>query len=99
MHRALTGVRAMDQRHLGRSGPATSAIGLGCWGMSGTYGASDDTEALRTVDRALEFGITFFDTADVYGNGHNEEFVGRALRGRRDRVLLATNSGRPFRTK
>jgi aryl-alcohol dehydrogenase-like predicted oxidoreductase len=86
----------MDQRHLGRNGPLTSAIGLGCWGMSGTYGESDDTEALRTVDRALELGITFFDTADVYGNGHNEEFVGRTLRGRRDRVLLATKFGRTF---
>jgi len=86
----------MDQRQLGHTGPLTSAIGLGCWGMSGTYGESDDTEALRTVDRALELGITFFDTADVYGNGHNEEFVGRALRGRRDRVLLATKFGRTF---
>jgi aryl-alcohol dehydrogenase-like predicted oxidoreductase len=88
----------MDQRHLGRNGPLTSAIGLGCWGMSGTYGESDDTEAMRTVDRALELGITFFDTADVYGNGHNEEFVGRALRGRRDRVLVATKFGRTFGT-
>src|ERR1700723_562335 len=88
----------MDQRHLGRNGPLTSAIGLGCWGMSGTYGESDETEALRTVDRALELGITFFDTADVYGNGHNEEFVGRALRGRRDRVVLATKFGRTFGT-
>jgi aryl-alcohol dehydrogenase-like predicted oxidoreductase len=88
----------MDQRQLGRSGPATSAMGLGCWSMSGPYGVSDDAEALRTLDRALELGITFMDTADVYGNGHNEEFVGRALQGRRDRVLLATKFGRTFGT-
>jgi aryl-alcohol dehydrogenase-like predicted oxidoreductase len=86
----------MDQRQLGRNGPVTSAMGLGCWGMSGTYGVSDDAEALRTFDRALELGITFIDTADTYGHGHNEEFVGRALRGRRDRVLLATKFGRTF---
>ena len=88
----------MEQRQLGRSGPAVSAIGLGCWSMSGAYGASDDVEALRTFDRALELGITFLDTADVYGNGHNEEFVGRALRGRRERVVLATKFGRTFGT-
>ena len=88
----------MEQRQLGRTGPATSAMGLGCWGMSGTYGASGDAEALRTFDRALALGITFVDTADVYGNGHNEEFVGRALQGRRDRVLLATKFGRTFGT-
>jgi aryl-alcohol dehydrogenase-like predicted oxidoreductase len=73
-------------------------MGLGCWGMSGPYGASDDAEALRTFDRAIELGISFIDTADVYGNGHNEEFVGRALQGRRDRVVLATKFGRTFGT-
>lgn len=73
-------------------------MGLGCWGMSGPYGESDDSEALRTLDRALELGITFIDTADTYGNGHNEEFVGRALQGRRNRVLLATKFGRTFGT-
>ena len=87
-----------EQRALGRNGPQISALGLGCWGMSGTYGASDDAEALRTIDRALELGITLLDTADVYGEGHNEEFVGRALRGRRDGVLLATKFGRTFGT-
>jgi aryl-alcohol dehydrogenase-like predicted oxidoreductase len=66
--------------------------------MSGPYGVSDDAEALRTFDRALELGITFLDTADVYGDGHNEEFVGRALRGRRDRVIIATKFGRTFGT-
>lgn len=73
-------------------------MGLGCWSMSGPYGVSDDAEALRTFDRALELGVTFVDTADVYGNGHNEEFVGRALQGRRDRVVLATKFGRTFGT-
>ena len=71
-------------------------MGLGCWGMSGPYGVSDDAEALRTFDRALELGITFIDTADVYGDGHNEAFVGTALMGRRERVLLATKFGRTF---
>jgi len=88
----------MDRRQLGRNGPAVSAMGLGCWSMSGPYGVSDDAEALRTFDRALELGITFIDTADTYGSGHNEEFVGRALRGRRDRVVLATKFGRTFGT-
>jgi aryl-alcohol dehydrogenase-like predicted oxidoreductase len=88
----------MEQRQLGRNGPLTSALGLGCWGMSGPYGVSDDAEAMRTFDRALDLGITFIDTADVYGNGHNEAFVGRALHGRRDRVLLATKFGRTFGT-
>src|ERR1700677_1981551 len=69
-------------------------MGLGCWGMSGPYGASDQDEALRTIDRALELGVVFFDTADVYGEGHNETFVGNALRGRRDRVFLASKFGR-----
>ena len=64
--------------------------------MSGPYGVSDDAEALRTFDRALDLGITFIDTADVYGDGHNEMFVGRALRGRRERVFLATKFGRTF---
>ena len=86
----------MDTRRLGRNGPTTSAIGLGCWGMSGSYGEVDNAEALRTFDRALELGVTFIDTADTYGSGHNEEFVGRALRGRRERVLLATKFGRTF---
>jgi len=65
-------------------------LGLGCMGMSQSYGEADPVEARATIDRALELGITFFDTADVYGDGHNESFVGEALVGRRDRVVLAT---------
>jgi aryl-alcohol dehydrogenase-like predicted oxidoreductase len=67
-----------------------SALGLGCMGMSEFYGDTDEDESIRTMHRALELGITFLDTADVYGNGHNEELVGRAIAGRRDEVVLAT---------
>jgi aryl-alcohol dehydrogenase-like predicted oxidoreductase len=83
----------IEQRRLGRGGPLVSALGLGCMGMSEFYGASDDVESLRTIDRALELGITFLDTADIYGSGTNEELVGKAIAGRRERVFLATKFG------
>ncbi len=83
----------MEQRRLGGNGPAVSALGLGCMGMSEFYGAADDAESLRVIDRALELGVNFLDTADMYGVGRNEELVGRALRGRRGRVVLATKFG------
>jgi aryl-alcohol dehydrogenase-like predicted oxidoreductase len=83
----------MKQRHLGRSGLSVSAIGLGCMGMSEYYGPSDETESIATIHRALDLGIDFLDTADMYGVGHNERLVGRAIRGRRDRVVLATKFG------
>jgi aryl-alcohol dehydrogenase-like predicted oxidoreductase len=83
----------MKQRYLGRNGPAVSALGLGCMGMSEFYGATNDDESLRTIDRALELGITFLDTADMYGFGANEELVGKAIAGRRDRIFLATKFG------
>ena len=83
----------MRTRRLGRDGPEVSALGLGCMGMSGTYGARDDGEARATLDRAIELGVTFFDTADIYGAGENESFVGGAIRGRRNRVFLATKFG------
>jgi aryl-alcohol dehydrogenase-like predicted oxidoreductase len=83
----------MKIRKLGRKGPKVSAIGLGCMGMSEFYGSTDDKESLATIDRALELGVTFLDTADVYGPHTNEELVGRAIKGRRDKLVLATKFG------
>jgi aryl-alcohol dehydrogenase-like predicted oxidoreductase len=77
-------------RTLGKSGIKVSAIGLGCMSMSGVYGEGDDNQSIATIHHAIERGINFIDTADVYGNGHNEELVGRAIKGRRDKVVLAT---------
>ena len=83
----------MKRRRLGRSGLTVSAIGLGCMGMSQSYGPGDDEESMRTIHRALELGVNFLDTAAVYGDGANERLVGRAIHGRRDEVVLATKCG------
>jgi len=83
----------MEVRQLGRVGPTVSAIGLGCMPMSGVYGNTTDAEGIAAIHRALDLGISLLDTADVYGNGHNEQLVGRAIRGRRDEVVLATKFG------
>lgn len=83
----------MERRRLGTQGLAVSALGLGCMGMSEFYGAPDERESLATIHRALELGINFLDTADAYGPFKNEEFVGRAIKGRRDQVILATKFG------
>ena len=83
----------MQQRRLGSQGLVVSALGLGCMGMSEFYAGRDDAESLATIDRALELGITLLDTADAYGPHTNERLVGQAIKGRRDRAVLATKFG------
>jgi aryl-alcohol dehydrogenase-like predicted oxidoreductase len=83
----------IGKRRLGRDGPEVSAIGLGCMGMSDFYGAHDDAESIRVIHHALDRGVNFLDTADMYGTGRNEELVGKAIRDRRDDVFLATKFG------
>jgi aryl-alcohol dehydrogenase-like predicted oxidoreductase len=84
---------SFPQRLLGRTGLRVSAIGLGCMGMSEFYGSTDEVESVATIHHALDQGVNFLDTADVYGQGRNEELVGRALQGRRDQAVLATKFG------
>ena len=83
----------MQTRELGRSGLKVGAIGLGCMGMSQSYGPPDDDESVRTIHAALDLGVTLIDTADAYGRGGNERLVGRAIRDRRAAVVLATKFG------
>jgi len=83
----------MEKRALGKQGLMVSAIGLGCMGMSEFYGPADENESIATIQRALDAGVTFLDTADVYGPFKNERLVGKAIRGRRDEVVLATKFG------
>jgi aryl-alcohol dehydrogenase-like predicted oxidoreductase len=80
-------------RKLGKQGPTVSAVGLGCMGMSEFYGSTDENQSIRTIHQALDWGINFLDTADMYGVGRNEELVGRAIKDRRDKVVLATKFG------
>jgi len=83
----------MRTRRLGKTGPEVSVLGLGCMGMSEFYGPRDETEAVATLHEAISIGMTFLDTADMYGIGHNEELLGRALKGRGEQVFLATKFG------
>src|SRR5260221_9537552 len=83
----------MQTRELGTSGLRVGAIGLGCMGMSQSYGPPDDDESIRTIHRALDLGVALIDTADAYGRGANEQLVGRAIRDRRRDVVLATKFG------
>jgi aryl-alcohol dehydrogenase-like predicted oxidoreductase len=86
--------QTIEKRTLGKSGIAVTKIGIGLWAIGGTsWGSTDDRDSLNTIDAALEAGITFFDTADVYGDGHSEELLGRAMKGRRNRFVVATKIG------
>jgi aryl-alcohol dehydrogenase-like predicted oxidoreductase len=82
----------MERRKLG-NGPDVAAIGFGCMGMSEFYGETDDAQSLATLEHAFDAGVTLFDTADIYGFGHNERLVGRFIRGKRDRLVVATKAG------
>ena len=83
----------METRKLGTQGLTVSELGLGCMGMSEFYGSGDEAESVATIHRALTLGVNFLDTADMYGPFTNEELVGRAIKGRRDEVVLATKFG------
>ena len=85
----------MEQLRFGNSDLMVSAIGLGCYGMSGVYGPADDTESIATIGRALDLGVNFLDTSASYGNGHNHRLIGAAIKGRRQEVVIHSKSGSP----
>jgi aryl-alcohol dehydrogenase-like predicted oxidoreductase len=93
----MSGTVVMERRRLGKAGPEVSAIGLGCMSLSGVYGASDDEGGIALIRRAIELGIDHFDSSDMYGWGQNEELLGRALKGRRDGIVIATKFGQTRR--
>src|SRR5947208_6914862 len=93
----MSGTVVAERRRLGKAGPEVSAIGLGCMSLSGVYGTSDDDAGVRLIQRAIELGIDHFDSSDMYGWGQNEELLGRALKGRRDGIVIATKFGQTRR--
>jgi aryl-alcohol dehydrogenase-like predicted oxidoreductase len=96
LRRYLSEERAMEKRKLGSQGLEVSALGFGCMGMSFAYSGRDENESTATIHRAIELGVTFFDTAEIYGPFQNESLVGKALAGKRDRVVIATKFGFKF---
>src|SRR5438445_8007438 len=94
----MSGTMVVERRKLGKDGPEVSAIGLGCMSLSGVYGTSDDAAAIPFLQRAIDLGVDFLDSSDAYGLGQNEEVLGRALKGRRDKVVLATKFGQDRRS-
>src|SRR5205814_4626870 len=93
----MTGAGVTERRRLGKAGPAVSAISLGGMSLSGVYGTSDDEAGVRLIHRAVELGVDHFDSSDMYGWGQNEELLGRALKGRRNGVVIATKFGQTRR--
>ena len=89
----MSGTVVTERRRLGKAGPEVSAISLGCMSLSGVYGTSDDDAGIRLIHWAVELGVDHFDSSDMYGWGHNEELLGRALKGKRDKVAVATKFG------
>jgi aryl-alcohol dehydrogenase-like predicted oxidoreductase len=89
----MSGTIVTERRRLGKAGPEVSAIGLGCMSLSGVYGSSDDAAAIRLIHRAIELGVDHFDSSDMYGWGQNEELLGRALKARRNGIIIVTKFG------
>src|ERR1700737_5600717 len=87
---------ARPVRQLGRSGVAVSAVGFGAMSLAGVYGPADDAASVKTLRRALDLGVTFFDTADIYGDGRSERLLGQAIDGRRNEIVVATKFGGGF---
>src|ERR1700730_1156132 len=93
----MSGTMVTERRTLGKAGPEVSAIGLGCMSLSGVYGTSDDEAGMALIHRALDLGVDHFDSSDMYGWGQNEGLLGRAWKGRRDGIVLASKFGQTRR--